>query len=136
MKFIVTLLVVCLIGCEGDFRLKIKNNSNKPIYYLAGYTYPDTTIPITETFMDGSPITEYPGNFRCDSGKLNRYLQMRSWDGMFTRLPKDTLMLFIFDADTIDHIPWETVRHSYNILKRFDFTKADLENRNWIVTYP
>jgi hypothetical protein len=52
------------------------------------------------------------------------------------RSNRDTLFLFIFDADVIENTPWEIVARDYLVLRRYDLTLEDLQRLNWQVTYP
>ncbi|HNB11084.1 MAG TPA: hypothetical protein PK754_16140, partial [bacterium] len=58
------------------------------------------------------------------------------WEERFEDLPAETLMIFIFDADTLDQVPWEKVRSEYKILRRYDLSLQDLKDRDWKVVYP
>jgi hypothetical protein len=58
------------------------------------------------------------------------------WEGIFEDLPADTFMIFIFDADTLEQVPWDKVRSEYKILKRYDLSLQDLKDRDWKVVYP
>ncbi len=45
-------------------------------------------------------------------------------------------MYFIYDAQTLETTPWDTVVKKYMILKRHDLTKKDLDSMGWKITYP
>lgn len=50
--------------------------------------------------------------------------------------PKDTISIFILSKGTVDKYDWEKIRVEYNILKRYDLSLSDLQNNNWMITYP
>ena len=111
------------IKCEKAYEnyFTIKNNSNTDIYYLPSFSYPDTLLKQSEYPPAGYKILkhseeEIPATPLFDMNK--------------------TLIIFIFDADTIENVPWDTIVKNYYILKRYEVTEQDLENLNWTITYP
>jgi hypothetical protein len=46
------------------------------------------------------------------------------------------MQLFIFDADVIENEPKDSIIAHYKVLKRYHFTKSDLQKVNWTITYP
>ncbi|HMV25802.1 MAG TPA: hypothetical protein PLH27_08190 [bacterium] len=129
--FIVILLSYNSLSCDGcsdalgfDSRLEVINNSTKKIHFDGGFTYPDTSIG---EILSGEDIK--PNSQRVFG------IQGR-WEERFEDLPAETLMIFIFDADTLDQVPWEKVRSEYKILRRYDLSLQDLKDRDWKVVYP
>jgi hypothetical protein len=119
------------LGCDGcsdvlgfDSRLKVVNNSSQTIHFDGGFTYPDTSIGEIPSGEDVRPNSQRVFGIQ---GK---------WEELFTELPADTFMIFIFDADTLKQVPWERVRAEYKILKRYDLSLQDLIGRDWKVVYP
>jgi hypothetical protein len=45
------------------------------------------------------------------------------------------MLLFIFDADVIEKTPWDTIVKYDMFLKRYQFTKDELEKMNWEIVY-
>jgi len=110
--------------CEkySENYITIKNNSNTDIYYLPSFSYPDTLLK----------QSEYPpaGN------KISKHSEDKNITGSpFFEMNK-TLIIFIFDADTVEKVPWDTIVKKYYILKRYEVTKQDMENMDWTITYP
>jgi len=117
-----------ILGPEDD-RLEIKNESSLPIYTYDQFTFPDTTIALyNPSKVDVNKVLPH--------GKV--HIPTRgSWESTFAeRIPSGKLMIFIYDAKTLETTPWDTVRKKYLILKRYDLTLKDLESLNWTVTYP
>jgi hypothetical protein len=136
------ILVVALIimslplmsnSCEEisgyDNRLTIVNNSDKRIFYVEGVTYPDTSIG------SYNPVRSFAEN-GANPHSSNGITILGKWEESFKELPVDTLMIFIFDADTLEQVPWDKIRSEYKILKRYDLSLQDLKDRDWKVVYP
>ena len=51
-------------------------------------------------------------------------------------IPSDTFMIYVFDANILNTIPWDTIRKYDMYLKRYDLSLQDLKNSNWTITYP
>ena len=51
-------------------------------------------------------------------------------------LPKDTILIYILNKDTVDTYSWDVIRNNNKILKRYNLSIKDLEKQSWKVTYP
>lgn len=109
-----------------DFRLKISNNSDKTIFFCDSYSYPDTSF-------DYNPFYS-PETFRINPGETRSDRIRNTWEGKFELM--DTLMIFIFDEETLKTVPWDTIQKKYMILKRYDLSLEDLQEMDWKITYP
>ena len=65
-----------------------------------------------------------------------RYLKGDKESWFKSNFKKDTMMLFLFDENIISTTPDIQVRNKYLILKRYDLSIQNLDNINWIITYP
>lgn len=103
----------------------LKNNSGKAIYYGLSYSYPDTSL---------IKIGDIPGK----DGNISHKISI----GTEETLPatnfayNSTMLLLIFDTEVIEKEPWDSIVAKYKILKRYQFTEQDMQNRNWTITYP
>lgn len=132
--FVLTLMFVSLCAaCKDvsgyDTRLIIINNSDVNIFFSLGYTYPDTTI------RDYNP-TASTATFEVKAKSSKHYSVICCWESLIEDLPADILMIFVFDADTLEQVPWEEIRSEYKILKRYDLSLQDLKNMDWMILYP
>lgn len=100
----------CYFGLGGDF----------------GTLYPDTTLPVNNQYV----IAE------VKSGSRYIYDSGIEWEEIYSKLPQDTMSVFIFHSDTLDKYNWEEVRDGYKVLKRYDLSLEDLKQNNWTITYP
>lgn len=115
------LIMLLLTSCNEIFPtiyFNLKNNSNKSIYNGVSHLYPDTSLKNlkrNEIFII-SPDRVYP--HRLDNFADN-----------------PTLQIFIFDANVIDNNPWDTIVKYNMYLKRYQFTRSELDKMNLEIVY-
>lgn len=127
--------IIFLAACSGTckknpfvekvYSIKVKNNSSQWINFFDSRIYPDTVLPEVKPNYGATR----PNNFAYLDSKID-------WPNVFSKLPKDTLSIFILSSDTISTYKWPFIRSQYKILKRYDLSLQDLENNNFTVTYP
>lgn len=140
MKMIYLLIfTISIFGCEQfpmdkRYRIFLKNNSgvNLQVYKALGdvidsTAYPDTSLPrkLIRRFLE--PNIEKQVLIYDGSGTIESF---------FERRLKDTLSIFIFNADTLQKYPWDTIRKRYMVLIRYDLSLQDLKNRRSFIEYP
>jgi len=127
------IVVLFTLGCNDKDchkEIGIINNSNKSIYIFEYTFYPDTTMMTYNNPFPGNP------HYKTLPHTEN-YIQSRDcFESFMTHPQADTSMIFIFDANVIETVPWDTIRAKYLFLKRYDLSLMDLENMNWTITYP
>jgi hypothetical protein len=104
----------CVRDSQFDQYLNITNNSGQTISFLvpdvsARHKYPDIALEDTR----GITITIPPGQ----TGSWHVEETIKSY---YDKLKTDTLSYFIFSADTLAKYDWETIRHDYKVLRRYD----------------
>ncbi|MCD8528648.1 MAG: hypothetical protein LRY27_01410 [Chitinophagales bacterium] len=88
--------------------------------------YPNISLP-----------TDKPVITKIDNGSYFRpYISVKCNENNFSFLPRDTLTVFIFDAQVIEDSTWNSIRDNYLILKRYDLSFQDLDSMGWEITYP
>ena len=105
--------------------INVVNNSNQSIYFTISFIYPDTVL-------NSDPTSDISFRIQKLSYKVDKY--RRCLEGDFNYTSK--IMCFIYDANTLETTPWDTVAKKYLVLKRYDLSLADLERMNWTITYP
>jgi len=104
-------IMLCGASCEKlvdhVYYIRVQNNSNDTIQFYASYVYPDTSIVSEKPRLDMA----YPNDYSHIDSK-------KKWEDV---LPKDTILIYILNKDTVDAYSWEDIRSNYNILKRYDF---------------
>lgn len=107
--------------------LEIINNSEKAIYFHPSAGYPDTLT------LDYNPSVagDY---FKIEKSSRKKDVYRSCIEGEF--LISTKIIYFIYDAQTLETTPWDTVKSKYLILKRYDLTLQDLKDMNWTITYP
>lgn len=114
--------------------IKVINEWIKPIYITCDTHYPDTlhfghfSSPALDPYMN--KVIEGTSN--------DRALRSRDcWEVVFdTRIPSDTLMVYVFDAEVLETVPWSIVVQDHLVLKRYNLSLSDLRQMNWLITYP
>lgn len=121
-------ILLCGANCEKfidhAYIIKIQNNSSDTIQFYESYNYPDTAIDVTKPRLK----MVYPSKYSSLESE-------KDWSEVLVP-PKDTISIFILSKDTVDKYDWEKIRVEYNILKRYDLSLSDLQNNNWMITYP
>ncbi len=134
MKLITMVLLLSFYKCESYERyvVYVENKANYSIgcYFAlggdSGTVYPDTMLPISNLYV-AKEIKANSTYFKYSGIK---------WEEIFEELPQDTLSVFIFHTDTLKKYSWEEIRDDYKILKRYDLSLEDLEETDFMITYP
>jgi hypothetical protein len=113
------------------YSLWLNNKTDKPVYVVTSYDYPDTSINFQNPLIAGntyvSPHTRtafISGTNRCIETEIE----------MFT--PGHTLSIFVFDAEKLRYdSSWAQIRQNYQVLKRFDYTVDELRNTNFSIDF-
>ena len=117
--------------------ISFMNNSESAVYVIWESEYPDTLY-----FGHFSSPALDPLLYKTLAKEQNTLAMSQGrdcWESIFeygVQIPSDTLMIYVFDAEVIETVPWSTVAHDYMVLKRYDFSLLDLQKMNWTVTYP
>jgi hypothetical protein len=141
MKKICFLSVIILLlygsACEKmmehKYTVMLDNKSVTRLYAAVGMTgegtagiYPDTSLPARVPIF--STITPRSVGYIIYSS-INI-------EAIFEKeLPKDTLSVYLFDADNVDASSWNTIQSQNKVLKRYDLSLQDLQQANFIITY-
>lgn len=133
---IILLIPILFSGtCKRDdeschHRITINNNADEDVFFQVGLIYPDTTLSDNDNPL---PAGNY---YKCLANSFAVDFTSSCWESYFYNAPSDTLMIFIFDSNILETVPWDTVCANYMILKRYDLSLKDLQNTNWTITYP
>jgi hypothetical protein len=118
-------LAISVMGCvdlvDHVYRIEIHNYTNDTIQFYGSYNYPDTSIDATKPRL----IMATPNYFGYLDSKYE-------WKDV---LPKDTILIYILNKDTVDGYSWETIKKEYKILKKYTLSLEDLENNDFKVSY-
>jgi len=135
VKYIIGILSLLMLSstcCKKDENkhdlILFINNSNKTIFLKSSVGFPDTLIHFSNPALAGNSNKVAPKS----SGDPLRLSD--TYEELFRQI--DTLMVFVFDSQTLEIEPWDTVKKNYLILKRYDLSLLDLKNKNWVITYP
>ena len=136
--FLFLVVSCCLLSstCKKDdppcTRLKLNNNTDKPVYVLISYDYPDTSLNFQSPFAN-----YYRINIGAHStGDIRDVYNFECADKYFEYYPNNKVSFFVFDAKLVDTTPWITVRQNYQIIKRYDVGKNEVINNNYTLSLP
>ena len=94
--------------------------------------FPDTTLPSQRPDNKKTRLFGYvPPNISLWSVETKT-----AWGDLFKKMPKDTLSIYIFNADTLSKYSWEEIRNGYKVLRRYDISIQDVEKRSYKIVYP
>jgi hypothetical protein len=128
MNKILFFIFVCLIVSCRDIKnsyFNIINKSDSSIYYAFSYSYPDTSLT-------GIDFVPYSGGNQTH--KIFAHDGKNEVRDVFNL--EQTTLVFIFEAHSIETIPWDSIVKHYTVLKRYQLTINDMGKMNWIITYP
>ena len=127
---VTTSSVTCRKG-HGDDRLTFINNSDKNIYVILQYNYPDTTI------NDDEWANLAYNHLAVDHNITQKLWNSIDWENVIRQKnPLNTIMVFVFELDKVTNKPWSQIQSDYDILKRYDLTIDQLNAMHWSVIYP
>jgi hypothetical protein len=109
--------------------ITIVNNSDKDIYFSPSARYPDTLT----LYPNPASAGDY---YKVEKNTIGKDLYRDCIEYKFKAIPSGIIMFYIYDAQTIETVPWDTVVKKYLILKRYDLSLEDLQRMNWTITYP
>lgn len=112
------------------YRIYLTNYSDKGLYTVISYDYPDTSLNFQSPLLDGF------GGVVPANGKSNiRYDESHCIESNILDNGYEKLSVFIFDAAVIESTPWSQVRQNYMVLKRLDYTLDELRDRKFELEY-
>ena len=142
---IVAIIVIAAHSCYKDdvnhhYRIPFKNDADYFLYILSESK--------EQYFMSPHYQDTILQSYYCDPSKdtLNHlmspheedesaFFQMTCYEAQFG-YEFDTLLVFIFDADTLDFYGWDSVRASYKVVQRYDLSLEDLQSIGFKLCFP
>lgn len=107
----------------------ILNNSDSDIYFGLSLRYPDTLI----LYPNPASAGDY---YKVEKHSRKKDIDDECIENIFEENSSGTLMYYIYDAQTLETVPWDSVVKKYMILKRYELSLDDLQRMNWTITYP
>lgn len=121
-------------------KIQFKNNSSGSIFIQESYQYPKTSLAGPYAPFP-SPLSQPQVN-EVKSAETNTEATRTRGGSCIERIfgteliPSGITMIYVFDANILNTVPWDTIREHNMYLKRYDLSLQDLKNSNWIITYP
>ncbi|MDL2224460.1 hypothetical protein LJB92_04015 [Bacteroidales bacterium OttesenSCG-928-M06] len=126
------LLTTCSTPCKnGHEYITFINNSSKDIICFEKW---QGKIGLNDTLLECGA-----GLWQIKTNKIEKFKSLSAcWEGDFVVLP--FIQYFVLDAAQYDEYAGEascdTIRKYIPILQRYQLTLEDLNQMNWIITYP
>lgn len=137
------LIIVTMNSCYKDregrhFRIPYKNYSERTLYvdfhiywpWYPSIDYLDTVVNIVDP-RKNPVLTKIEPN----SENSETMFQTSFYESELGRI-YDTLIVFAFDADTLDYYGWDTVCAYHKVLQRYDLSLEDLQYLNFKLCFP
>jgi hypothetical protein len=134
-KSIVLIIILCniIISClpmDKWYIIKITNQSRTKIQYFSsnitdGGIYPDTLLPTNKPYLSS-----------VESNNAGQLTSKIGWQQQFQSYPSGKMSIYFFDDDTLKKYTWDMVRKKNLLLQRKDITYPELENKNFVVSFP
>ena len=143
--FIVLILSIITCSCRVDkpdchYHIPFTNNSYHAVYvdYDAKYWY--TLLPhfrdtiLHSYYLDPSLSPDW---YKTNPGEENNAVmnQDTPWERTF-EYELDTLLVFVFNADTLETRGWDYVRENYKVEQRYDLILEDLQRIGFRLSFP
>lgn len=132
IRLIITIVFISLFlhSCVMDrvYYYNVKNNADYTItvsqlykMQLQGHEhlYPDTTLPQEAEF--------YPWNTANTGQYAMVWEQRQKLETIMERECVDTICVFVFKTEQVQHYDWDSIRSNYLILQRYDLSPADVD---------
>ncbi len=110
--------------------ITMSNTSDYDIYVDRSFDYPDTSLKHSQNVMT-------PGwHLKVDSHSDDRdvFACRSSYESWFNYI--DKLIVFVFNADTLERYGWEYAKDNNLVSQRYDLSLDDLRQLNWRLTFP
>lgn len=134
MKYInssILFFLLFILGCKDKpiddiDKINVINNSEHTICIYVSHIYPDTSL----NSISSHGCSEILPHTSCNA------ITRHGWKSEVSRNKQGKILFFISDNDTIRKYGVDTWIEHYLILKRYELTERNLEDMNWIITYP
>jgi hypothetical protein len=112
------------------YKIRIQNDSDIPIYTFLSYDYPDTGFNFQRPAFDRLSNHTLPHQTSYIRDESECIESKMYYNGA------EKLTVFVFDEKLIDTTPWSQIRQNYQLLKRYTYTKEELQALNFELVYP
>ena len=144
LTLIIITISVITNSCYKDrenrhYTIPFTNNTEKKLIVTRSYHptwlpslgYPDTLL------FSWDPSIGCPGFIvePYEENNKSALFNTSFYESCF-RADLDTLRIFVFDADTLEALGWETVREKYIVLQRYDLSLEDLQYLDFKLCFP
>ena len=139
--FVSVFLCSCFVDKpNGHYHIPFKNNTTHSIYvypeskeqYHAFPSYQDT---ILQPYYPDPSVDTANYKIMPKEKSIDALFRMSAYEAVFG-YEFDTLLVFIFNADTLETYGWDTIRAYYKVEQRYDLSLEDLQNIGFKLSFP
>jgi hypothetical protein len=138
-KILIYFTIVMTIACDkrpkeckedGSHNgLEMNNRSSVRIYEYYYWNYPDTLIG------EYNPVNDLSGGIQPGGASRRGIGRYECLENFFSDGKKE--WVYVFNADSIEQIPWEVVRATgRGLLARIELSEEYFRANNWQIYYP
>ena len=115
---------------ESHYDIPFYNSTDYTIYVDVSFDHPDTTLrQMQDVTTSGWFLDIKPHKWGNPLDNM-----MTTYESEFHGM--DTLIIFVFNSDTLATYGWENVKDDYLISQRYDLSLNDLKRMNWHLSFP
>ena len=115
---------------DAHYHIRFYNASVYNAFIGISFDYPDTTL---RNRQDVTTPGWYLG-VESHNSNNDALASMTSYESIFYSI--DTLIIFVFNADTLSARGWDNVKEHNIVTQRYDLSLSDLYNLDWRLTFP
>ncbi|MCQ2282039.1 MAG: hypothetical protein MJZ99_05390 [Bacteroidales bacterium] len=128
--FFTAMTCSCDTDDEQHHRISFYNGSAYNVFVAKSYDYPDTSLWHTQNVMTLGWNLEVGAHNYNNEALISR----GSYESKFISM--DTLIVFVFNSDTLSSRGWDYVKDHNNVTQRYDLSLSNLRNLNWRIAFP
>jgi len=119
-------------GPNAHHRIKFYNDADYAIYHGEDFNYPDTSL------LHVQDVTIPGWNLKVEPHHRSHNDALMQWDPYEILFGNDfdTLMVFVFNADSLTFYGWDYAKNNNLVLQRYDLSLSNLQQLNWSLHFP
>lgn len=127
-KLIYIFLVVSFVACDPiDYKLKIYNQSDSPVYCIHSFKE-------ELSLLDSTVAEPYNGKGITPNQHYIIMANYVTWEGEINKeSPDGKLRMYIFKEDSVNKYSWKNLIEEKKYDKKYVLSISELEQINWVI---